>query len=364
MNFAREMKTNKSVVSQDVLLNLVRVAAAFSIAIWHFQLLIPTGNLTQITVDDYPFQVFLRFLYTHGFLAVQLFWVISGFVIAKAYLNRTWEPSRFIRNRFARLYPLHVVTLLIVAILQIAIRKSQGNYAICVYQDLYHFFLNLFFIPAIGLEKGCSFNAPIWSVSVELISYTAFAILLTFGGKIKFFKLIVLNVITLILLVLNPVNLPTHILECGFFFFCGTSLFWIRSIESKFPSYILLFIPLLIFLKTEKIQIGNFNLKESSIPWALAFGTILVLQDWANKRFVGLIHLRTISETLGNLTYSSYLLQYPLILCWLLFCSYFKIVLKPIYLPYLMIGYIVILFGLSHLTFQKFEDYWRERLRK
>ena len=166
------------------------------------------------------------------------------------------------------------------------------------------------------------------------------------------------------LLAFNPINLPTHILECGFFFFFGTTLFWIRSITSKFPTYVVLFISLFIFLKVEKIQLGNLNLKESSIPWVLVFGAILVLQDWANKKFVSLIHLRSISETFGNLTYSSYLLQFPIILSWLLFCSFFKITLEPTHLPYLLTGYIFILFGLSHFTFLKFESYWRERLRK
>jgi len=358
------MVTTKSAASQDVLLNLVRVISAFSVAIWHFQLLIPKSNSNRYLINDYPFHRVLGFLYTHGFLAVQLFWVISGFVIAKTYLNKMWEPIRFIRNRFARLYPLHLTTFLIVAILQFAIRDSQGRYAICTHQDSYHFLLNLFFIPAIGLEKGCSFNAPIWSVSVELISYLAFAVLLTLGGKINLFKLIVINFLILLFLVSNPINLPTHILECGLFFFFGTILFWIGSINSRFPSYVILLIPLFIFLKMEKIQFGNLDMKESSIPWVLVFGTILALQDWANKKFISLRHLSSISETFGNLTYSSYLLQHPLILCWLLFCSHFKIVLEPVHLPYLLIGYIFVLFGVSHLTFQKFESYWRERLRK
>jgi peptidoglycan/LPS O-acetylase OafA/YrhL len=223
------MVTTKSAASQDVLLNLVRVISAFSVAIWHFQLLIPKSNSNRYLINDYPFHRVLGFLYTHGFLAVQLFWAISGFVIAKAYLNKMWEPIRFIRNRFARLYPLHLTTFLIVAILQFAIRDSQGRYAICTHQDSYHFLLNLFFIPAIGLEKGCSFNAPIWSVSVELISYLAFAVLLTLGGKINLFKLIVINFLTLLFLVFNPINLPTHILDVWILF-----LLWHNTLQDTF----------------------------------------------------------------------------------------------------------------------------------
>lgn len=159
-----------------------------------------------------------------------------------------------------------MITLLIVAILQFAIRVSLGNDEICTNQDSYHFLLNLFIIPAIGFEKGCSYNAPTWSVSVELISYLVFAVLLTYGGKVELLKLILINFPTLVLLVSNPIKLPTHILECGYFFFFGTTLFWISSTNSKFPTYVVLFIPLFIFLKVEKIQVGNLNLSESSIP--------------------------------------------------------------------------------------------------
>ena len=349
--------------SQDALLNLTRAFSAFSIAIWHFQLLIPMGNLNEISIQDYPFPRVLGFLYTHGFLAVQLFWVISGFVISKAYMTKTWKPRSFLQNRFARLYPLHLLTLLIVATLQHAYRNLQGEYAICEFQDTYHFLLNIFFIPAIGLEEGCSYNAPIWSVSVELISYFAFAILLTLGGKITTTKLAIINCLTLILLIFNPVNLPTHILECGFFFFAGVSLYALQSDSMKFPSYAIVFLLFFLLFKSVKIKLGTLEITESSIPWVLFFGTILVLQDWVNKKLPIWKSLRKVSQRLGDLTYSSYLLQYPLILIWLLVCRIFRINLEPSHLPLLLIGYISSLFMLSYFTFQKFESYWREKLR-
>lgn len=357
------MTVKQSAASQDALLNLIRVASAFAIAIWHFQLLIPKGNQIPISIEDYPFARVLNVFYTHGFLAVQLFWVISGFVIAKAYTNIEWVPNRFFRNRFARLYPLHFLTLILVTILQTIFGNLQGEFAICKYQDTYHFLLNLLFIPAVGFEKGCSFNAPIWSVSVEITSYLAFACLLTFGGKLTLGKLAFVNIISLTLFIFNPLNIPAQILECSLFFFIGTTLFRMSSTTSQFPIYIFPLIASFIFLKTYQIHIGNTNLKESSIPWIFIFGSILIVQDWVNKRFKMLLKIRKFSEKLGNLTYSSYLLQYPLILCWLIFCSYFKIILQPQHLPYLIVGYIILVFGLSYLCFQKYESYWREKLR-
>jgi len=48
------MTIKKSAAAEDALLNLIRVASAFSIAIWHFQLLIPENNQIQISTEDYP----------------------------------------------------------------------------------------------------------------------------------------------------------------------------------------------------------------------------------------------------------------------------------------------------------------------
>ena len=40
--------------------------------------------------------------------------------------------------------------------------------------SLNHFFLNLFFLSGWGLERGGSFNAPTWSVSIEVLLYALF----------------------------------------------------------------------------------------------------------------------------------------------------------------------------------------------
>ena len=79
------------------------------------------------------------------------------------------DSKKFFVNRFTRLYPLHFITLIIVAVLQFFSFKSLNQFMIFDYNDIYHFFLNIFFISSWGFEKGMSFNQPIWSVSYEII---------------------------------------------------------------------------------------------------------------------------------------------------------------------------------------------------
>lgn len=46
--------------------------------------------------------------------------------------------------------------------------------------DLYYFVLQLFVASDWGLQAGDSFNGPIWSISVELLVYVIFFVVLRF----------------------------------------------------------------------------------------------------------------------------------------------------------------------------------------
>ena len=110
-----------------------------------------------------------------------MFYAISGFVFAYIYLsiNEKVSGKEFFVNRFARLYPLHFATLIIVAILQIINWSTTNSFQITHYNDFYHFILQLFFISSWGFEEGHSFNGPIWTVSIEIFIYGVF--FFTFG---------------------------------------------------------------------------------------------------------------------------------------------------------------------------------------
>ena len=76
-----------------------------------------------------------------------MFYAISGFVFAYVYLSTNEKVSgkEFFVNRFARLYPLHFATLIIVAILQLINWGTTNFFQIVHYNDFYHFILQLFF---------------------------------------------------------------------------------------------------------------------------------------------------------------------------------------------------------------------------
>jgi peptidoglycan/LPS O-acetylase OafA/YrhL len=115
----------------------------------------------------------------HFNLFVDLFFVISGFVIAKQYLERVGSPDdikRFLWRRFARIYPLHLLTLAfylaIAVVLQLGLARGE-NPARYPLSDVP---AQLLMLHAIVGER-LTFNFPSWSLSAEMFCYLLFPLL-------------------------------------------------------------------------------------------------------------------------------------------------------------------------------------------
>jgi peptidoglycan/LPS O-acetylase OafA/YrhL len=113
-------------------------------------------------------------------VAVDLFFVISGIVIANGYLGRTstWrEYGEFMRRRFARLYPLHLATLgfyvLVGAAAAIGL-LSVANDSKYAFDELAP---NLLLVHAWGFSSQLSFNYVSWSISAEWFVYLLFPLI-------------------------------------------------------------------------------------------------------------------------------------------------------------------------------------------
>ena len=160
-------------------LDALRGAAALSVVFWHWQhffyrdgIILPLDRKTQ------PLYRAACVLYESGWLAVDMFFTLSGFIFfwlyASAVRSRRVDPWEFFVLRFSRLYPLHLVTLLLVTA-GLAAFHSVGIAAFTYpANDVYHFILQLFLASNWGFERGMSFNAPIWSVSIEVLLYAVF----------------------------------------------------------------------------------------------------------------------------------------------------------------------------------------------
>jgi peptidoglycan/LPS O-acetylase OafA/YrhL len=159
-------------------LDVLRGVAALSVVFWHWQHFFLSPGTRVLSLEGMPLLDVFFLLYAKGWLAVELFFCLSGFIFFWLYAQpvgqRQVSAREFFLLRFSRLYPLHLATLLLVAAGQLLYYRTTHDFFIYPKNDGYHFLLNLLFVSSWGLEKGWSFNAPVWSVSVEVFLYLLF----------------------------------------------------------------------------------------------------------------------------------------------------------------------------------------------
>ncbi len=340
------------------LVELLRFMSSISVLIYHYKIFFfqYNGYLKlnfNNQLDQLPFNYVLNLFYRYGDYGVQMFWCISGFIMSYVYLNREKITTKeFFINRFSRLYPLHFITLILVTFIQIFCITSTGEYQLFQFNDLYHFFLNLFFISGWGLHNGLSFNQPIWSVSMELIAYTLFFISLKFIKNLNLknfnFKIMLTLLTAFILMDKNfmPPNMNDTILNCLSLFILGSIVYYLmEKIKKTF------FIILSLLLVAISI-IGNFKI--------LVFcPAILMIFIYLENGFKNIIN-KPLFSILGNVTYSTYLLHAPLtIILILIFKGDKEIYLNPLFFTI----YFFILITMSIFVYYKIEKKLQNKIR-
>jgi peptidoglycan/LPS O-acetylase OafA/YrhL len=118
-------------------------------------------------------------LVTHGETAVDLFFVLSGFILAHVYYGgfaeltgRAW--GTFLVRRLARIYPAHLVMLL-AWIAYVALGRLGG--AVIATPERYEpsaILTNLLLVQAWGFDRSLTWNYPAWSISAEWFAYLLF----------------------------------------------------------------------------------------------------------------------------------------------------------------------------------------------
>jgi peptidoglycan/LPS O-acetylase OafA/YrhL len=116
-------------------------------------------------------------------LAVDFFFVLSGFVLAHAYSQRLdsgMSAFDFMRRRIIRLYPMYILGSLLGAIMA-AVAVSQGQFAMTPQGFGLVSLFAVGFVPTpqhLGGSWGFySFDHPAWSLAYELVANLAFAAL-------------------------------------------------------------------------------------------------------------------------------------------------------------------------------------------
>jgi len=319
----RQNIVNPSLLASEsklVELESVRGIAALLVLIHH----IPGWNLTLYYVG------FIR----SSNLMVDLFFVLSGFVIYKTYslkITKKIDLVRFQFLRFGRLYPVHFLLLMIFlsiefakyfVALKLGIRSShttpfeENNWLA--------FIQHIFLVQDIGpTGNGKTFNAPSWSISVEFYTYLVFGLIVLFANKFKVIIAVLIACFAIFCLFTNFAPEFRDVLRCfaGFFSGCCTAYFYTR-IKIKIPPYITIitFLTLFIFLHYKP------NPDYDTIIYVLT--SILILSITSAEEGLIIRMLKTkLFIWLGSISYSVYMTH--VLIIWVL-NQFFRVVLnKP-----------------------------------
>jgi len=131
-----------------------------------------------------------NFIYNSD-LFVDFFFVLSGFVIAYSYqyLNTRAELGKFYKKRFFRLYPLHLVILLLFVVVELSKHHASGyvhvNRIATDGNNVTTFITNLLLLNSVKLPgvHDVSWNIASWSISAEMIAYLVFGLIVTFINR-------------------------------------------------------------------------------------------------------------------------------------------------------------------------------------
>ena len=279
-------------------LDILRWFCAINVVFWHYQFfyteVIGAHVYSKFTP---PFYKFLNFFYSGNLGAVTMFWMISGFVISFKYSGGFNSRKEFLLNRFARLYPLHILALILTAILQYSFLWRTGKFLVYTKNNFVDFFLNLFMINGWGPSNYISFNAPFWSVSLEIIIYVLFAVTLNktyrYGPLLPIF-------FTGLFFILNKFHVHHNfaLWECGEYFYIGVIINYYRKL--LVGRRIWLFI----------LVVSFFSLCDKSdrrLFIQLLIVMLVLFLDFSKK----LMRVSKI-KILGDISYSIYLIHFPI----------------------------------------------------
>ncbi|MCC6689210.1 MAG: acyltransferase [Saprospiraceae bacterium] len=338
-----------------IYLDLIRGIAA---------LLVFYGHLRAIYFMGYPFQnhkgsALKSFYFITGFghEAVMIFFVLSGFFIAKTINNsikaNNWSFSSYIFSRFVRLWDVLIPAIVLGAIFDNLTLFFFPESNIVLGKILYMpdimpqdkttvsiAIANIFFLQGI-LSPTYGSNGALWSLANEFWYYMLFPLLLfTVKKDYQFKKRLLLALFALIISYFIGKTFFLYFLVWLF----GVIVFYLSPFRVKFCRFwLIISLVSTIFILTQ-IRLANFPIYFNDFTLGISFAVFVFFITKLKKtpgRF-----LSKLSEFLSNISYTLYLIHLPALV---FICSFFDLTLKQFsctnLLYYIALSFVIIVYA-------------------
>lgn len=271
----------------------------------------------------------------HGYLAVDFFFLLSGFVIGYAYDDQWGKMSvgNFFKRRIIRLQPMVVLGSLIGAacfyfgqseLFHLISKTSIWTLALVT-------LLGCFMIPIpASMDVRCwgemfPLNGPAWSLFFEYIAYILYGLIVRRFSKLLLTILVVVSGLILFKFVvfdsmfgnmlgghvLDFGNLKTGMIRLLYPFFCGLLMFRLGKLINVKGAFWLCSLILIVIFSLPRIGTENWT---NGLYEALAIILVfpLVVLMGAGSPIKGKISL-SVCDFLGKISFPMYIIHYPII---------------------------------------------------
>ncbi|MBP2513869.1 peptidoglycan/LPS O-acetylase OafA/YrhL [Sphingomonas sp. PvP018] len=260
-----------------------------------------------------------------GYLAVDFFFVLSGYVIATAYdrrLSTTMRFGPFVGMRLIRLYPLFLVGAGLGLVKVLAQSHLHARFALDGGQLVLATVSNLLMLPyLLPYPSVFPLNAPAWSLSFELFVNLLYAWILF---RARTLWIVALAVAAAVVIVAGPMlygtdrliagstadRLPFGLARVLYGFPIGMLLARLPAITARPSAKASMALAAVLLLCLALPLTGAASLARD-LAFVLAGGPLLV---WAGSRFEVPPRWRRVAAFLGDLSYPLYILHYPIVL--------------------------------------------------
>jgi peptidoglycan/LPS O-acetylase OafA/YrhL len=349
MRHDRDMKPNHELAGIEIL----RFVCALGVIIWHYQNFFFVGAwipaVGAALRPTLPWYGLLHVFYENGSLAVQFFWVISGFIFywhyAEPIRNRGVNFPEFLRRRFSRLYPLHFVTLIAVAIGQYIYFRAHQTTFLYLWNKPIWFVCHLLFATNWFTGQPTTFNGPIWSVSIEILIYLSFFFIArAFRSHVLVAACAAAGFAVCFRFMHSFIN--PEVFACGMYFFAGGVAQKLCARRAALPLAGVAMVGMWAAL-----TFGHYGLNTAVLLFLAAGSVIVFTRLGENVLEAPFRHL----AFLGNATYSSYLLHFPLQLLAVIVVDATGLKRTVFYSPISFLGFLVVVVGLALIVHRYFE---------
>lgn len=260
------------------------------------------GYHQQFTVGyRLPFEA----VFHRAYLMVDLFFILSGFVLSYVYSNKL-DVRSFYRARFARIYPLHVFALLTFTLVLLglnALKMLNGHLP----DDLgpASDWLEQLFLLNAWLPASFEWNKPSWSISAEAFAYLLFPLAaIAFSTRPRAVAAAILAGAMLFYVLIGSsldISVGVAILRCLAGFGLGMLLFRWRGLQ----------LPAVSALQIAAVAwIGAVLLLPVYDTVIIPAFVALVFLTWRDTGLVARLLATRPVHRLGELSYSIYLMHY------------------------------------------------------